>query len=376
MKRFARNELISLVGDKARLELAESYGPSLRLSQLLGAAADVERLELDYASVTGDPRVRSAIARRTGVEPDDVVLTIGAAHALFLTAFVSCGEGDEAVVTVPFFPPTHAGIEAVGARVRALRLSFDEGYRIDLPAFRSLISQRTRLVSITSPHNPSGVVVPLDTLAEMYRAMEAISPNAYFVVDEIYRESSYDDAPVAQTATHLGPKVVTLSSLSKSYGAPGLRIGWATTRDPWMREQLALAKFNTVVSCGTLDEALAIEAFRNADEFLRTWRRRLGSRVERLAAWVRANERAVEWVRPNAGAMCCVRLRRDAIEDAAVPRFYEELARAAVRVANGSWFGDEARVFRLGFGMLADDDFDAGLNAVAHAIERTAGAAV
>lgn len=376
MKRFAPNAFMSLVGDKARLELAESYGPSLRLSQLLGTATDVECLELDYASVAGDPRLRSAIARRSGAEPDDVVLTVGAAHALFLTAFVSCGEGDEAVVTVPYFPPARAGLEAVGARVCALPLAFDEGYRVDLQAFRSLLSDRTRLVSVTSPHNPSGVTVPVDTLAQMYRAIEELCPNAYFVVDEIYRESTYGDEPVAQTAIDLGPKVVTLASLSKSYGAPGLRVGWAITRDPWIREQLTLAKFNTVVSCGVLDEALAIEAFRNVDEFLRGWRRLLGSRVERLASWVRANERIVEWVRPDAGAICCVRLRRDAIDEAAIPQFYRELARAGVRVANGSWFGDEARVFRLGFGMLTDEDFHTALDAVAHAIERTAGAAV
>jgi aspartate/methionine/tyrosine aminotransferase len=376
MERFTPNPLISLVGDKARLELAESYGRSLQLSQLLRTAADAEHLELDYASVAGDPRVRSAIAQRSGVEPDDVVLTIGAAHALFLTAFVSCREGDEAIVTAPYFPPARAGLEAVGARVSPLRLSFDEGYRVDLRAFRSLLSERTRLVSLTSPHNPSGTVVPFDTLEQMYRSIEETCPNAYFVVDEIYRESTYGDQPVAHSAIDLGSRVVTLASLSKSYGAPGLRIGWAITRDPWMREQLTLAKFNTAVSCGVLDEALAIEVFRNAGEFLRGWRRLLGSRVERLAAWVRANDRVVEWVRPDAGAICCVRLRPDAIDDGTVPRFYDELLRAGARVANGSWFGDEARVFRLGFGMIADEDFDAGLDAIARAIERTAAAAV
>jgi aspartate/methionine/tyrosine aminotransferase len=376
MKRFARNALMSVVEADAQFELAESYGPSLRLSQLLGTAAEAERLELDYASVTGDPRLRSVIAQRSGVVPDDVVLTIGAAHALFLTAFVSCAAGDEAVVTVPYFPPTRAGLEAVGARVTELRLDFDGQYRVDLQAFCSLLSERTRLVSIASPHNPSGIVIPRDTLAQMYRSIEEIAPNAYFVVDEIYRESTYGDDAISATAIDLGPKVVTIASLSKSYGAPGLRIGWAITRDPWMREQLELAKFNTVVSCGLLDEALAIEVFGHIDEILRDRRRLLGSRLERVADWVRANERVVEWVRPDAGAICCVRLRRDAIDDGALPRFYEQLARGGVRVANGSWFGDEARVFRLGFGLLTNEDFETALNTVAHAIGRTAGAAV
>ena len=72
----------------------------------------------------------------------------------------------------------------------------------------------------------------------------------------------------------------------------------------------------------------------------------------------------VDWVRPDAGALCCVRLNPAVFDDAAVTRFYDGLARHDVRVAPGTWFGDEQRVFRLGFGFMPMADLEAGLAAL------------
>ena len=88
-------------------------------------------------------------------------------------------------------------------------------------------------------------------------------------------------------------------------------------------------------------------------------RRRLADGLARTAAWVQGNSALVGWVRPDAGALCCVRLKPSAFDDAAVDRFYGALADRGVRVGNGVWFGDEPRVFRLGFGLLPAPDLDA-----------------
>jgi len=93
------------------------------------------------------------------------------------------------------------------------------------------------------------------------------------------------------------------------------------------------------------------------------------------AAWVRENEEFVEWVQPDAGALCCVRLKPAVFTDDAVSRFYDALAREGVRVANGSWFGDEARVFRVGFGLLSTPDLTVALTGLAAALKQTARAA-
>ena len=79
-----------------------------------------------------------------------------------------------------------------------------------------------------------------------------------------------------------------------------------------------------------------------------------------------------ENIGPAAGALCCVRLKPAVFNDAAVGRFYDVLASEDVRVANGTWFGEDARVFRLGFGFLSMPDLEAGLAILSAAVRRTA----
>jgi len=368
--RFPPNDIISLVGEAPRFDLAESVGPNLRLAELIGPAdtPGLGDMPLNYGTAQGDPWLRRAIAGMYETDPENVVVTIGAMHALFLLAFVVCDRGDEAVTMSPLFPPARTALEVVGSNLRVLPLSFERGYRIDLPEFRALLSPRTKLVSVASPQNPSGVAIPAGTLGDMLTAMAEICPSAYLLVDETYRQAAYGDDPVAASALALSSKVISIASLSKCHGAPGLRLGWAITRDPELRQQLVLAKFNTVISCSPVDEALALRLLTRRDRILAERRRHLALGLGRTANWISAHNDLVEWVRPDAGALCCVRLKPAKFDDVAVGRFYDALTRGGVRVANGKWFGDVARVFRLGFGFLAPYDLGAALEALGAAL--------
>ena len=102
----------------------------------------------------------------------------------------------------------------------------------------------------------------------MLAAMSRRCPEAVLLIDETYREATYGDAPAAPTFAGLSGKVLTCASLSKAYGVPGLRIGWLTVADPRLREQLTLAKFNSSVCCGVLDEFLATRLVSRADQLL------------------------------------------------------------------------------------------------------------
>lgn len=378
MARFLESEIISLVGAAPRYDLGESLGPDLRIAELLrpadgsGEPSDLDDLALGYASAEGDPRLRGTIARLHGVGPEDVVLTIGSMHALFLIAFILCDRGSEAVAVSPLFPPARNVLDAVGANVRTLSVTFDRNYQPDLAKLRELLSPQTRLVSLASPQNPSGVVIAAEDLRKILGMMEEICPDAYLLVDETYRAAAFgDEAEVATSAVALSTRLISTASLSKCHGAPGLRLGWAITRDPALRRQLVLGKFNTVISCSPVDEALALKVFENSDRFVGD-RRRL--RTEGLAItedWVRENSGFVDWVRPDAGAFCCVRLKPRIYDDAAVGRFYAVLTDKGVRVANGAWFGDEQRVFRLGFGLLAMSELRVALRLVADTLRQT-----
>ena len=363
MARFPANDIISLVEGTPRYDLAESIGPDLRLADLLDASspASLGETPLSYGTAEGAPRLRKAIADLHGGEPDDVVVTVGGMHALFLIAFILCDRGDEAVTTAPLFPLARNALDVVGANVRTVMLSFDRGYQLDLADLTGQLSNRTKLVSLASPQNPSGVALPAQTLRHILAAMEEKCPEAFLLVDETYREAAYGNDPVAANAIDLSPKVISIASLSKCHGAPGLRLGWAITRDPALREQLVRGKFGTVISCSAVDEALALKLLEARAPIIVERRRRLAEGRARTAEWVAQNHRLVEWVRPDAGALCCVRLKPAAFDDVAVSRFYDALASEDVRVGNGSWFGEQARVFRLGFGWLSLPDLDIAL---------------
>ena len=97
--------------------------------------------------------------------------------------------------------------------------------------------------------------------------------------------------------------------------------------------------------------------------------------MARTAAWAAANRDLVDWVRPDAGALSCLRLKPAVFDDAAVGRFRRALASEQVRLADGGWFGDEARVFRLGFGLLSTADLEIALARLTVALRRAAQAA-
>ncbi|HET6988359.1 MAG TPA: pyridoxal phosphate-dependent aminotransferase, partial [Kribbella sp.] len=230
---------------------------------------------------------------------------------------------------------------------------------------RAHLMPDTRLVSLTTPQNPSGVAVPRETLREIVAAMAEICPDAYLMVDETYRIATYGDDPVAETAVPLGPKVVTVASLSKCHGAAGLRIGWIVSTDAELLDRLVTAKFNTVVSASPVTEALAVRVFEREDEILAVRRAWLAEGLAITEGWVRANSEVVEWVRPDAGALCAIRLKPHVELD----RFREAAAELGVRLADGDWFGDEPRVFRLGFGFPPLAELKVALDALREAVD-------
>ena len=379
--RFPESDIISLVdspGEMPRYELGESIGPDLRLAALLQAPGPdgLDGLSLGYGTPAGDVRLRQAIAGLHGVDADDVVVTVGSLHALFLIAFILCGEGDEAVTTSSSFPLARNALEVVaGKSLRTVTASFEGGYRLDMDEFRAALSPRTRLVSLASPQNPSGVAFAEPALREVLATMETRCPHAYLLLDETYREAAYGGDPTAPSGIGLDPRVISVAGLSKCHGAPGLRLGWAITRDKALRRQLVVGKFSTVISCSPVDEALALRVLAQCDAIMAERRSHLAAGLARVAAWVERNGDLVEWVRPDAGAICCVRLK-SVFDDAAVGRFYAALTAAGVRVGNGTWFGEPARVFRLGFGAMATSDLATALELTTLALKRAAQRAV
>ncbi|AXL51133.1 aminotransferase [Paraburkholderia caffeinilytica] len=368
--RFPRNEIISLLNVNRPFNLAESTSQDLTVGELLNLAGSepIRNLKLGYGTSAGSLALREAIAEGCNVPAEQIITTQGTALGLFLLAFEVCRSGDEAILATPCFPPSRDSLLGAGVTVREIKLSFENGYRLDLDQIDASLSAKTKLVSIASPQNPGGIQTSRADIEKLLAMMEKRSPDAMLFIDETYREATYGDNAVVESFAGLDSRIVTGASVSKALGAPGLRTGWLTVADADLRERLAIAKMNTVISGSVLDETLATVLLRNREGVLASRRRLLAGALRELALWCESEHERVEWLRPDAGALCCVRLRSDAFDETAVSRFWGLLPDHDLQLASGTWFGESNRVFRLGFGYLPPERFGPALSALSRAM--------
>ena len=352
--RFPYNEIISLLDVNRPFNLAESTSQDLTVGDVLDLAGleTLRGLKLGYGRSAGSAELREEIAEVCRVPAEHIITTQGTALGLFLLAFETCRPRDEAVLVTPCFPPSRDCLLGAGVTVREMRLRFEDAYRLDLDALAVSLSAKTKLVSLASPQNPSGVRTPRATVERILALLDARAPQAVLFIDETYREATYGNEAAPESFAGLHPRIVTGSSVSKALGAPGLRTGWLTVADADLRSRLAVAKMNTVICGSVLDEALAAALLRNRETVLAPRRRLLAEGLVELAAWCEAERRRIEWIRPDGGALCCVRLRANCFDDDAVAQFWKLLPMRELQLASGTWFGESERVFRLGFGYL------------------------
>ena len=373
--RFPRNEIISLLDINRKYNLAESTAQDLTFGEIIelaGGADALSPLKMGYGSSAGLPQLRAGVAALTGVGPDQVITTQGTALGLFLLALELCRPGDEAVIVTPCFPPSRDSLVGAGVILRECRLTFDHGYRLTADLLKPLLNERTKLVSIASPQNPSGVRATLAQIEAILELMRVKAPGARLFVDETYRDATYGDEPLPQSAATLGDAIITGGSVSKAHGAPGLRVGWLTTRDPELVERLTVAKMNMVISGSPLNEILAAAILDSREKILTARRELLATGLSMVAAWVERQKGLVDWVKPDGGALCCLRLSPDAFDTAAVDRFWSALPKAELQIGDGAWFGESSSVLRLGFGYLPIDMLPNALDALSGAIEAAA----
>ncbi|WP_163836299.1 pyridoxal phosphate-dependent aminotransferase [Spartinivicinus ruber] len=362
--RFPPNEIISLLNVNRRYNLAESTSQNLSFEELLDFVGPnaVRNICLGYGDSQGLEFLRQIVGQMMNIPAEHVISTQGTALGLYLLAVELCRPGDDVVIFTPCFPPSRDSLVGSGVNLRQVPLEFDDGYQIDLEYFAACLTENTRLVSIATPQNPSGVTVSQETIEAMLELMLRVSPYAYLFIDETYREATYGEAKVPASFAGLHPRIITAASVSKAYGAPGLRVGWLTVEDEELRQRLITAKMNIVISGSPLNENLAALLLEQRAQILTSRKTLLKQGLSIVAEWTRIHEEYLDWVRPDGGALCCMRLKESQFDSESLTRFWKGLADRELQLADGHWFGECGRVFRLGFGYLS-------LNTLAEALD-------
>ena len=338
---------------------------SVRDRSLQELGIDFGDMSLPYGHHFGRADLRSLIADISGenISADDVLVTAGAAGALFIISTCLLDPEAHLVVGFPNYATNYETPYAIGARVEHHVQTFDQGFSIDLDIIESQITDQTRFLSLTCPHNPTGVMF---TRSELDRLIEIVErKGCWLVLDETYREMAYGEAlPVAAS---LSDKVISVSSMSKTYGIPGIRIGWLITRDKSLMHHFISAKEQIGITGSVLDETVAYQTLARRDELLPKIREEIREGLQIFKKWVQ-NEKRLEWVEPDGGVTCCVRMI-DASESE-MKHFYEVLkTKYKTLVGPGYWFKLPYTYMRIGFGWTRPADTMKGLESISNAIK-------
>jgi aspartate/methionine/tyrosine aminotransferase len=340
-----------------RYNLAESSMRDISLGDL---DINFKELILYYGEHRGMLKLRQAIIEDSKVlTPDDVLVTAGAATALFIVATTLLSPDDHLVVVRPNYGTNLETPRAINCQMTVIDLSFERGFEIDLEALSSAIRPETRLISITNPHNPSGKLYNQEAIQALFSLAE--KNGCHLLVDETYRDLNFQ-TPLLPYVAELSDRVISVSSVSKSFGAPGIRIGWIISRDRKLMNDFLAAKEQISLCNSVVDEEIAWYLLKNKPRFIAPNHAHIRTNFAYIRDWF-ATQRHLEWVEPKAGVVCFSRLKESYTIDA--ERLYTILyERFATIVGPGHWFECDRTYMRIGFGYPTLEELRAGLHSL------------
>jgi aspartate/methionine/tyrosine aminotransferase len=346
--------------ERIKANLAES---SCRDRTFADLDVRLDDLVLLYGDHRGHRGAREILAAEAALEADDVLLTAGAAMALFLVHSTLLGREDHLVVVRPNYATNLETPFALGCEVSHIDLTFEKGWRTDPDEIARALRPNTRLVSVTTPHNPTGVEMDESTLRALIEICER--QGCRLLVDQTYREMA-NGAPLP-VAAGLSDRCISVSSVSKTYGVPGIREGWLISRDREFMKLGLAAKEQIVLTGSMVDEALCFEVLRKRALWLPEVRAFIGRQRDVVKRFMAAESR-LEWVEPSGGVTGFPRIRADVPFEG--PAFYRALAEDhGTMVGPGHWFGQPERAFRLGWGWPTPDELTHGLRALSASLD-------
>ena len=328
---------------------------------------DLSDVELRYGHHVGRSDLRALIASKSGdLDVDDVLVTMGASEANFCIVASLVKPGDHVIIEHPNYTSLYDVPRGLGCEVSFLKQTFENGYKPDLDELKKLIRPNTKLISFTHPGNPTGTMISEDELKSLIAICE--EHDIYLMFDETYRELSYD--AMLPCAATLSPKVISISSMSKSFGLPGIRIGWMATKDKFMFDSVLAVREHISITNSVVGEEIAVRVLEKSDDYITSARDHALKNFKLVKKWM-DNQDKLEWIEPEAGVVSLPRIKENIKIDP------EELWRLLVEkyktfIIPGRCFEMDNRHFRLGYG-AGYDEIKIGLKNLTAAIEEITG---
>jgi len=295
-----------------------------------------EDFDLGWDAHYGAEVLNETLAKMYDCELGNVVTASGGSEANFLAFLATLEHGEEFIIEQPGYQPMWLAPEMLGAKKIKWHRRFEDGFKLDLETLQGLITDRTKLIVLTNPHNPSGVVA--DREDELRKLGElAESKGTYVLIDEVFLDGVFQP----QTSGFGLPNTIITGSMTKVYGLGGHRTGWVIAPEE-IAEKCQLAKAHTDAASSYLGEIMNAHALLNAREHLVQRFNNTAQRNHRIMKqWVKDNPDLVDWVEPHGGIMCYPKYNLDMPSVELVHKLLDDFG---VMVNPGEYFGVEGHL--------------------------------
>jgi len=345
---FEMERLQSTWENRVKFNLSESSVHPMSVRELISAPDFHDQLlstPLAYNQSNGTDELRTTIAGLyPGATLDNVEVTNGGSEANFIAIYATLEPGDEVIAILPNYGQIWGLTNSLGMAVRAVHLREDLNWAPDLDRLESAATERTRMIVVCNPNNPTGAILTSEEMDAIVRV--ASRSGAWILADEIYQGSERDGRA---TPTFYGryDRVIVTNGLSKAYGLPGLRIGWVVAPENLIARMWSCHDYTTIAP-GTLSDMLARVALSptGRSRCLERTRGICRNNYPLLRAWMDGHGSMFRLVEPRAGAIAYVHYDIEINSTDLIQRLLKE---KSVLVVPGDHFGMD-RYLRIGYG--------------------------
>jgi aspartate/methionine/tyrosine aminotransferase len=263
-------------------------------------------LELDYIENPGSESLRQAVADQyTSLDASDIRITSGASEALLLLIWMLAAPGMNIVIEEPCYGNVPGINQSLGIEVRRLSLRQEDGWKPDLEQLSRLIDEKTSLVYLVHPHNPTGSVLRREEMQAIAAMTEHVG--AILVNDEVFRLIALDDEPLSSVVDVVAD-AVSIGDMTKPWGLGGLRVGWVASRRHDLLDLISSARDYSTMCSSAPGSFLAELALHHSAQVIAP--RLEAARVNRdqLAEAITRSQGILSWSRPEAGYTAFVQL--------------------------------------------------------------------
>jgi aspartate/methionine/tyrosine aminotransferase len=300
-------DLMYSIADPYRLDQGDVSFDSPDTVKAAMTRAIVEN-KTHYLQTTGVPRLRELLAaklrnmNRIPVDdPEDVLVTNGGIHGVFIACHAILEPGDEVIVPDPLWPPAVGNLLTAKAAIVPCPLHESMGWRFDLDELESKIGPKTRAIYVNSPHNPTGGVLTRDDVVRI--AAIARERNLWVFSDEAYEDVIFEGEHVSiASLPGMYERTIPMFTFSKSYAMTGLRLGYVAIRDAALRDRAKKMLFYTASNVASVVQFGGIGALEGPQDHVEAFKVELKARRDLFYAGIGTMGSGVLSGRPPAGA--------------------------------------------------------------------------